>query len=152
MQHLLVAHKQVLSPHFFQAKSLLLPKPGAKGSTPKPHGPNSCPSLGVPTYSAKAAWSSLVWLLSLGLNPGAGLSLQPHFWLPLQSVTPASIPVFFQLSWAAIVSLGRCGPMAWSQSSPSSHAGSVTRKSCFPATSWVEVTPIPLSQSKATAI
>ena len=29
------------------------------------------------------------------------------------TVTPASIPIFFQLYWAAIVSLGRCGPMAW---------------------------------------
>ena len=33
----------------------------------------------------------------------------------------------FQLYWAARVSLGRCGPLARSQSSPSSHAGPVTR-------------------------
>ena len=72
--------------------------------------------------------------------------------LPLQSVTPASILVFFQLYWAAIVSLGRCGPVAWSQSSPSSHAGPVTKGSCFPVPSWVEVTPISLAQSRATAI
>ena len=39
--------------------------------------------------------------------------------------------LFFQLDWAAIVSLGRCGPMAWSQSSPSSDTGAVTRKSCL---------------------
>ena len=50
--------------------------------------------------------------------------------------------LFFQLYWAAIVSLGRCDPMAWSQSSPSSHVGSVTRGSCLPVTSWVEVIPI----------
>ena len=74
----------------------------------------------------------LLWLPRLGLNPSAHLPLQPHFRLLLQSATPASIPVFFQLYWAAIVSLGRCGPMAWSQSSPSSHAGPVTRGSCFP--------------------
>ena len=66
--------------------------------------------------------------------------------------TLASIPVFFQLFWAAIVSPGRRGPVVWSQSSPSSYAGSVTRGSCLPVTSWVEVTPIPLAQSMATAI
>ena len=64
----------------------------------------------------------------------------------------ASIPVFFQLYWAARVSPGRCGPMAWSQSSPSSHAGPVTRGSCFPVPSPVEFAPIPLAQSRATAI
>ena len=83
-----------------------------------------------------------LWLPCLGLNPSAHLPLQPHFRLLLQSVTPASIPVFFQIYWGAIVSLGRCGPMAWSQSSPSSHTGSVTRGSCL-LTSWVEVTSIP---------
>ena len=93
-----------------------------------------------------------LWLPGLGLNPSAHLPLQPHFRHLLQSVTPASIPVFFQLDWAAIVSLGRCGPMAWSQSSPSSHAGPVTRGSCFLDPSWVEVTPISLAQSRATAI
>ena len=95
---------------------------------------------------------SLLWLPGLGLNPSAHLPLQPHFRLLLQSAAPASIPVFFQLFWAAIVSLGRCGPMAWSQSSPSSQAGPVTRGSCFQDPSWVEVTPISLAQSRATAI
>ena len=37
--------------------------------------------------------------------------------------------LFFQLYWAAIVSPGRCGPVVWSQSSPSSYTGSVTRGS-----------------------
>ena len=95
---------------------------------------------------------SIYLLPGLGLNPSTHLPLQPHFRLLLQSVTPASIPVFFQLYWAALVSPGRCGPMAWSQSSPSSHAGPVTRGSCFPVPSWVEVTPISLAQSRATAI
>ena len=39
----------------------------------------------------------LLWLPCLGLNPRAHLPLQSHFQLLLQSVTPASIPVFFQL-------------------------------------------------------
>ena len=95
--------------------------------------------------------SSFLWLPGLGLNPSAHLPLQPHFRPLLQSVTPASIPVFFQLYWAAIVSLGRCGPVAWSQSSPRSHAGAVTRGSYFPVPSWVEFGPIPLAQSMATA-
>ena len=106
------------------------------------------------SFPLRTAWSSFLslWLPSLGLNPSAHLPLQPHFRLLLQSVTPASIPIFFQLYWAAIVSLGRCGPMVWSQSSPSSHAGPVTRGSCFPVPSWVEVTPISLAQSRTTAI
>ena len=106
-------------------------------SLPKPHGPKK----------------DRAWLLPLlGLNPSANLPLQPHFRLLPQSVTPVSIPVFFQLYWAAKVTPGRCGPTVWSQSSPSSYAGSVTRGSCLPVTSWVEVTPIPLAQSMATAI
>ena len=76
----------------------------ARGSTPKPRGSNSCPSWVV--LSGMAAM--------LGLNARANLPLQPHFRL---LITPASIPVFFQLYRAAIVTLGRCGPMAWSQSS-----------------------------------
>ena len=85
---------------------------------PKPRG-------SLPLLAQNCVVLSLVWLPHLGLNPSASLPLQPCFRLLLQSVTPASIPVFFQLYWAAIVSLGRCGPMAWSQSSPSSHASAV---------------------------
>ena len=125
---------RALSPLFFQAKSLLLPKPHGK----REH--------------LKAVWSSSVWLLCLGLNPRANLPLQPHFRLLPPLAAAASIPVFFQLYWAAIVSPGRHSPMAWSQSSPSSHAGSVTRGIYFPVTSWVEVSPIPLAQRMATAI
>ena len=166
---------RVLSPLFILAKSLLLPKLHGKKehsqtkwssflssktawsslftlpklrdplpSPPKPGGPPSSP----PELRGPLS----LWLPCLGLNPSAGLPLQPHFQLLLQSVTPANIPVFFQLYWAAIVSPGRCGPMAWSQSSPSSHTGPVTRGSCFPVPSWVEFTPIPLAKSLGTAI
>ena len=145
---------RVLSPLFFPAKSLLLPKL---------HGPSYSLQNHVASYllqSRVVLFFSLseqrgplsLWLPSLGLNPSAHLLPQPHFQLLLQSVTPASIPIFFQLYWAAIVSPGRCGPMAWSQSSPSSHAAPVTRESCFPVPSWVEFAPIPLAQSMATAI
>ena len=47
---------------------------------------------------------------------------------------------------------GQVWPMVWSQSSPSSHAGPVTRGSCFPVPSWVEFAPIPLAQSMGTGI
>ena len=104
-------------------------------SPPKPHGPLSSPSepRGPPSLR----------LPCLGLKPTASLPLQPHFQPLPQSVTPASIPIFSQLYWAAIVSLGRCGLMAWSQSSPSSHTGAVTRGSCFPVTSCVKSLPSP---------
>ena len=148
---------RVLSPLVFQAKSLLQPKPRGK----KQHSKTTWSSLFSSIRTARTSTyplvseprgSLLLWLLSLGLNPSAHLPLQPHFRLLLQSVTPASIPVFFQLYWAAIVSPGRCGPMAWSQSSPSSHAGPVTRGSCFPVPPWEEFASIPLAQSRATAI
>ena len=113
--------------------------------------PTTLKPRGPPHYF-EAAWSLFLWLPGLGLNPSTHLPLQPHFRLLLQSATPASIPVFFQLYWAAIVSLGRCGLMAWSQSSPSSHTGAVTRGSCLPVKFWVEVTSISLAQSMATAI
>ena len=108
-------------------------------------------AMGFPLHQSHVV-PPLVWLLCLGLNPGTNLPLLPHFRLIPQSVTSASIPVFFQLYWAAIISPGRCGPIAWNQSSPISHAGAVTRGSCLQITSWVEVTSIPLAQSRATAI
>ena len=106
------------------------------------------------SFPLRTAWSSFLslWLPCLGLNPSANLPLQPNFRLLLHSVTPANIPIFFQLYWAAIVSLGRRGPMAWSQSSPGSPTGPVTRGSCFQVPSWMEFTPIPLAQSMATTI
>ena len=129
-----------------------LPKLCGKGS-PKPCSSKPSQSCRVPPLSlAKAMWSLLAWLLGLGFDPSASLPLQPHSQLFPQSARPASIPVFFQLFWAAIVSLGRCGPVAWSQSSSSSHAGAITRGICLPVTFWVEVTSIPLAQSMATAI
>ena len=130
------------------------PKPhGPLLFTPEPHGPLFSPQNCVVLFTLLQNHMSLfsLWLPHLGLNPSAHLPLQPHFRLLLQPVTPASIPVFFQLYWAAIVSPGRCGPMVWSQSSPSSHAGPVTRGSCFPVPSWVEFGPIPLAKSVATA-
>ena len=100
---------------------------------------------------AKAKWFFLSWLLHLGLNSSTSLPLQPHFSLLPQLAIHVSILVFFQLFWAAIVNPGRCGPVAWSQSSPTSYTGSVTRGNCLPVTSLVEVTPISPAQSTAKA-
>ena len=146
MWHLLMTHQQESFLLFssWQSLSCCLSHV-AKRSTPKPHGP----LLFTPS---EPRGPPPLWLLHPGLNPSTHLPLQPHFRLLLQSVTPASISVFFQLYWAVIVSPGRSGPMAWSQSSPSSHAGPVTRGSCFPVPSWVEFAPIPLAQSMFTAI
>ena len=156
MRHLLMAHQQEsFLPFPMAAKSLLLPKPRGK----KKHPRAIWSSLFTPSEPSVPLLATseprdplLLWLPHLGLNPSAHLPVQSHFQLLLQSVTPASIPLFLQLYWAAIVSLGRCGPMAWSQSSPSSHTGPVTRGSCFPVPSWVEFAPIPLAQSMGTAI
>ena len=62
----------VLSPLFFLAKPLLLPKPRGKRGATWQKG-----SHVAPTSSAKAAWSSLAWLPRLGLNPCTNLPLQP---------------------------------------------------------------------------
>ena len=105
-------------------------------------------------FSAQVPWSQkeAALLPRLGLNPSANLPLIHHLRLLPQLATAVSIPLFFQFYWAAIVSPGRRGPVVWSQSSPSSYAGSVKRGSCLPVTSSVEVTPIPLAQSMATVI
>ena len=154
----------------------------AKRSTPKPRGPLYSPSEPCgPFPHFRTAWSSsfplrtswppiyfrTVWSSSFPLRTAwssPSMTAVPRFKSQCPSSfaapfpTPPTVsytcqhPLFFQLYWAAIVSLGRCGPMAWSQSSPSSHAGPVTRGSCFPVLSWVEVTPIPLAQSRAPAI
>ena len=106
---------RVLSPLFFQAKSFLLPKPRGKRKHPKATWSYSLSGHVVPT-SAKASWSpkrhmvpkrDTKWLPHLGLNPSANLPLQVHFWLHPQLATAASIR-------------GRCGPVVWSQWSPSS--------------------------------
>ena len=94
-------------------------------SPPKPHGP----------------------LFSMAAMPGfksqhQSSSAAPFPTPPIISYT-CQHSLFFQLYWAAKVSPGRRGPMARSQSSPSSHSGAVTRGSCFPVSSRVEVTPIP---------
>ena len=112
---------------------------------------------GSPRASWLQTWpkprgSLLSWLPHLGLNTCSNLPPHPHFLLLPQSATPASIPVFLQLSWAGIVTLGMLGPVVWSEPSSSSQAGAVTRESCLPVTFGVKITLISLAQSMATAI
>ena len=152
------------------------PKPHGPLPFPsEPHGPLfTSPKLPDPLPSPpkpcgplfpfiRTAWTS-IYLLASEPRGSPSMAAAPR----LKSQHPSSFaapfptpptvsytcqhPVFFQLYWAAIVSPGRCGPVAWSQSSPSSHAGPVTRGSCFPVPSWVEFASIPLAQSMATAI
>ena len=118
MRHLLTAHQQESFLPFSSQQSLsCCLSRMAKRSTPKPHGP---------FYSSRTTWSSL----SMAATPRfksqrPSSSAAPFSTLPTISYT-CQHSLFFQLYWAAIVSRGRCGPMAWSQSSPSSHAGAVT--------------------------
>ena len=136
-------------------------------------GPHSAKAAWSFPYSTKAAWSSLFTPPKLHSplpsplkprGPLFSMAAAPGFKSQHQSSSAAPFPtpptisytcqhsLFFQLSWAAIVSLGRCGPMAWSQSSANFYAGAVPRGGSLPVTSWVEVIPIPLAQSMATAI
>ncbi|KAF6100013.1 hypothetical protein HJG60_011724 [Phyllostomus discolor] len=96
----------------------VLPAPSTwqKGTLPKPRGPYSHLSLMAPTKTPKPRGPKQTcgpkkrdaqWLLCLRLNPSANLPLQPHFRLLSHLATAASI-------------LGRCGPVVWSQLSPSS--------------------------------
>ena len=121
------------------ALSFLLLKPCGKGS---PQTAWFQQNLAVPMHMA----------VTPGFKSRCEFSWASPFPTPPQSSTPDSIPIFLQLSWAALVSPGRCGPMAWSKPPPSSHAGTVTRGSCLPVTSWPKVTPISLAQNIATAI
>ena len=89
----------VLLPLFFQAKSLLLPKPCGKKAAPQ--------SCMPPPQRCVVSKRDAKWLPCLGLNPSANLPLQPRFRCLPQLATAASIP-------------GRCGPVVWSQLSPSS--------------------------------
>ena len=145
MGHLLVAHQQESFHPFssWQSLSCCLSRV-AKRSTPKLRGPLSSPPKphGPPSLTA---------------TPGFKSQRQSSSAAPFP--TPPTIGYTCQHSHILPALLGfhsksgcRCGPMTWSQSSPSSHAGSVTRGSCFPVRSWVEVTPISLAQSTATAI
>ena len=137
---------RVLPPLFFPAKSLLLPKPRGK----KKHPQTTWSSL----IHSRNAWSSLFPSEPRGpVSPMAavpGFKSQRPSSFAAQFLTPPTIsytcqhPRILPALLGCHRSPGRCGPMAWSQSSPSSHTGAVTRGSCFPDTSWVEVTPISL--------
>ena len=198
---------RVLSPLFFLAKSLLLPKPRGKKKPSKtswssllsfrtlwsfspfqnrvalslspqnlvvlftsPKLPDPLPSPPKPCdppIHSRTMWPPIYLLqnhMALFLSPQNLVVLS--FWLPhlgFKSQHPSSFAAPFPtpptVSYTCqhpriLPALLGChsSPMAWSQSSPSSHAGPVTRGSCFLDPSWVEVTPISLAQSRATAI
>ena len=123
---------RVLSPLFFPAKFLLLPKPcgDPKSLVLTLAQAQRCP------LRQSCVFLHLEWLPRLGLNPSTSLPLQPHSQLLLQSVIPVSIPVFFQLYWAAIVDPSRRGPRAWSRSFPSSPTSSCNQGELLPTYLW----------------
>ena len=116
-----------------------VPAPSAVLPPQSPVNPKPCGTFSWPT--SKSPFTPFL--------PAASLL---HSSKLLRESSALLLHLAFQLDWAATVNPGRCGPMAWSQSSPSSHVGAVTRGSCLPVTSWVEVTSISLDQSTATAI
>ena len=126
--------------------------------TSEPHGPLSIyllQSLVVLSFTSEP--HGLLLSHPKPCGPPSSMAAAPRFKSQRPSsfaapfLTPSTISYtcqhshILQLYCAAIVSLGRRGPMAWSQSSPSSHTGPVTRGSCFSVPPWVEVTPIPLA-------
>ena len=141
MWHLLMAHQQESFHPFSSRQSLscFLSHMAKKGCSLKLQGPNFCQSLMVPKSPRTAA------------APGFKCQRQSSSAAPF--LTPPTISYTCQYSCFLPGLLGCHSEWsAWSQSSPSSHAGPVTRGSCLPVTSWVEVTPIPPAQSRATAI
>ena len=151
MWHLLVAHQQEFFHPFSSGQSLsCFLSPVAKRSNPKPRGPDSAQAEGSPLHQSHVSFPGMA--ATRGFKSQCQSSSAAPFPTPPTICYTCQHSLFSQLYWAVIVSLGRCGPMAWSQSSPSSHAGAVTKESCLPVTSWMEVTSIPLAQSMATAI
>ena len=95
---------------------------GRKGALPKPCGANRTPNAAWSPKGCVVPKRDPKWQPGLGLNPSANCPLQPHFWLLPQLATAASIP-------------GRCGPVVWSQLSPSSFEPHY--KSLFGPPSWL---------------
>ena len=97
----------------------------------EPHGP----SYSLQNRVAPYLLQNLV-VLPMAATPRFKSQCPSSFAAPF--LTPPTVsytcqhPRILPAQRAAIVSLGRCGPMAWSQSSPSSPTGPVTRGSCFP--------------------
>ena len=153
MWHLLMAHQQESFLPFssWQSLSCCLSHV-AKGSTPKPRGPNFCPSHVIPTYSAKAVWSSLVWLPHLGFkSPRQSSSAAPF-------PTPPTVGYTGLHSYILPALLGchsksrQAWPHGMEPIISTLSRRPCTRGSYFPVPSWVEFTPISLAQSMATAI
>ena len=137
MWHLLMAHQQESFHPFSSRQSLsCFLSHVAKGSNPKLCGPNSlssclvltfCQSHVAPEKTHGPKKRHAKWMRCVGLN----LPLQPHFQLLPQLATAASIP-------------RRCGPMVWSQLSPSSSGphyrslfgAPLLAAPCYTSTAW----------------
>ena len=97
-----------------------------------------CPIPQLRLVGVRASYiyfSNISWTTSV-LDPITNPYLGPPLAVPLLYIT--SDLAIVDAEFSSLVSAG-----LWSQSSPISHAGAVTRGSCLPVKSWVEVTPIP---------
>ena len=140
------------------SQSFLLPLPSLgyriSGKEVEVHGSQHhqlCRHHGVPTLPKPCGPLSC-----MAATPGLKSQHQSSSAAPF--LTPPTISYTCQRSRILPALLGchsksrQAWPHGVSQSSASSHTGAVTRGNCFPVTSWVEVTPIPLAGSMATAI
>ena len=135
----------------------------AKRSTPKPHGPLYSPSEPLrPLFTSEP--HSLLPFPSEPRGSPFPLAAAPGFKSQHQSSSAAPFPTPPTISYTcqhsrilpALLGCHSKSRQVWPHGMEpiisSSHAGPVTRGSCFPVPSWVEFGPIPLAQSRATAI
>ena len=151
MWHLLVAHQQESFLPFSSRQSLsCFLSRVAKRSNPKPRGPDSHPSHGVPTPPKPC-------------GPPLGMAAVPGFKSRHQSSSATPFPTHPTISYIcqhscifpALLGCHSKSGQVWPHDMEpifSKLSGAVTRGNCLPVTPWVEVAPIPLAQTMATAI
>ena len=152
MWHLLMAHQQESFHPFSSRQSLFcFLSHMVKGSTPKPHGPESHQNHGISTVPKPRGSPP-----NMATTPGFKPQHQSSSAAPVP--TPPTVSFTCQYSRILPASLGyhsKSGQV-WPHgmepifSKPSHRC--CNRGSCLPVTSWVEVTPISLVESMAIAI
>ena len=140
MWHRLMAHQQESFLPFSSQQGLsCFLSHVAKGSTPKPHGPVT-----------KAAWSPP----SMAARPGFKSQHPSSSAAPFPTPPTISYTCQHSHTFPALLGCHSKSGQAWPHDMEpiisNSPAGTVTRGSCLPVTSWVEVTPISPAQRRAT--
>ena len=145
----------------------------AKRSTPKPRGPLYSPSEPCgPFPHFRTVWSSLFFSRTAWFSPfpsephgpPRSMAATPRFKSQCPSsfaapfLTPPTVsytcqhPCILPALLGCHSKSGQVWPHGMEPIISKLSAGSVNRGSCFPVTSWVEFTPIPLAQSMPSAI